>query len=156
MPAAKPAALKLLNGRGNGRDSAGRTVPVPPKFARQAPNPPDWLSEEARAEWDRVVPGLEAVDLLKESDRAMLVAYCETWDMYMSAVLKVRAEGMTIVNPKTGLERKHPVLGVLSEAAAQLRMFAREFGLTPAAEHALSKAPDGPGVEESDPYASSQ
>jgi P27 family predicted phage terminase small subunit len=114
------------------------------------------LSGEARAEWDRVVPGLEALDLLKESDRAVLVAYCETWDLYMTAVLKVRAEGMTIVNPVSGLERKHPVLSVLMESAAQLRTFAREFGLSPAAEHAISKAPSGPAEEESDPFAASQ
>lgn len=154
-PAAAPAGLKLVNGRGEGRDSGGRPVATPPKFEREAPEPPDWLSEEALAEWDRVVPQLEALDLLKTADRAMLVAYCETWDMYMTAVLKVRAEGMTITNPESGLERKHPVLAVVTEMAGLLRGFAREFGLTPSAEGGLVKAPKGDG-DEDDPFGTGQ
>lgn len=152
-PAAAPAGLKLVNGRSDGRDSGGRPVAPPPNFERLAPEPPEWLSTEARAEWDRVVPELEALDLLKTADRAMLIAYCETWDMYMTAVLKVRAEGMTIVNPDSGLEKKHPVLAVVTEMAGLLRGFAREFGLTPSAEGGLVKAPKGDAGED-DPFAS--
>jgi phage terminase small subunit len=40
---AKPARLKLLNGRGPGKDSAGRPVNEGPKFVRDAPNRrPGW------------------------------------------------------------------------------------------------------------------
>jgi phage terminase small subunit len=79
MPARKPRELFLLNGRGDGRDSAGRKVPVSPKFIRQAPQPPSWLSREAKAEWRRVTPQLERLDLVNQEDRATLAAYCETW-----------------------------------------------------------------------------
>lgn len=154
-PAKAPAKVLQLKGRGPGKDIAGRPIPVPPKFNREAPEPPEWLSEEARAEWDRVVPSLEELDLLKATDRAMLVAYCETWDLYMTAVLKVRAEGMTITNPETGFERKHPVLAVVMETAAQLRQFAREFGLSPAAENGIGKTAT-PNGDEADPFAGNQ
>jgi P27 family predicted phage terminase small subunit len=94
------------------------------------------------------------MDLLKEADRAMLIAYCETWDLYMTAVLKVRAEGMTVINPESGFERKHPLVGVVQETAGLLRTLAREFGLTPAAEHAISKVPSVPDSDEdTDPFA---
>ena len=46
------------------------------------PNRPadeEWFDAEARAEWQRVVPGLERLDLLKPEDRAMLVVFCTTW-----------------------------------------------------------------------------
>jgi hypothetical protein len=70
MPARKPTKLLLLNGRGDGKDSAGRPVPLAPPFKRQAPEPPSWLSREARAEWRRIVPELERLDLVKPADRA--------------------------------------------------------------------------------------
>ncbi|CFJ64825.1 phiRv1 phage protein [Mycobacterium tuberculosis] len=74
----KPARLKLVEGRSPGRDSGGRKVPESPKFIRQAPDAPDWLDAEALAEWRRVAPTLERLDLLKPEDRALLSAYCET------------------------------------------------------------------------------
>lgn len=61
----KPARLKLVEGRSPGRDSGGRKVPESPKFIRQAPDAPDWLDAEALAEWRRVAPTLERLDLLK-------------------------------------------------------------------------------------------
>ena len=61
---AQPAALKLIGGRGNGRDSGGRVVNPGPAFRRLPPKPPTWLSREAAAEWKRVVPGLQRLDLL--------------------------------------------------------------------------------------------
>ena len=76
---AAPTTLKLLKGRGEGRDSGGCPVTHTPKFVREAPHPPEWLDAEARAEWDRVTPGLEALDMLKPEDRAALAAFCETW-----------------------------------------------------------------------------
>jgi phage terminase small subunit len=70
-----PAGLKLLHGRSEGRDSGGRIVPQPPRFVRETPEPPNSLDDEARAEWDRVVPHLEALDLLKAADQAALACY---------------------------------------------------------------------------------
>lgn len=70
----KPARLKLVEGRSPGRDSGGRKVPESPKFIRQAPDAPDWLDAEALAEWRRVAPTLERLDLLKPEDRALLSA----------------------------------------------------------------------------------
>ena len=50
---------------------------------REAPTPPDdWFNEEARAEWHRVVPGLERLDILTSEDRTMLVVRCTTWSRY--------------------------------------------------------------------------
>ncbi|MFY3807708.1 hypothetical protein ACOS9C_25865, partial [Escherichia coli] len=56
---AQPAQLKLINGRSDGRDSGGRAVNPGPAFRRIAPKPPTWLSTEAKAEWRRIVPGLQ-------------------------------------------------------------------------------------------------
>jgi P27 family predicted phage terminase small subunit len=137
-PTPRPARLRLLNGRSEGRDSGGRLVKPPPRFVREAPEkPPDWFDVEARAEWDRIVPGLEALDILKPEDRAMLSVYCVTWSRYVAAVKQYRTEGITLVNPGSRRVHKHPAVGVAEVAGSQLRTFAAEFGLTPSAEQRL-------------------
>lgn len=139
-PAPRPAALKLLNGTGPGRDSGGRVVEPPPNFHREAPQPPSWLSREARAEWRRVVPGLERLDIVKSEDRAALTVYCETWARYVEAVRMYRAEGMVVTNPDSGRRHAHPAVSIANAAAAQFLRYAQEFGLTASAEHRLNNA----------------
>lgn len=144
----KPARLKLVEGRSPGRDSGGRKVPESPQFIRQAPDAPDWLDAEALAEWRRVAPTLERLDLLKPEDRALLSAYCETWSVYVAAVQRVRAEGLTITSPKSGVVHRNPAVTVAETARMHLLRLASEFGLTPAAEQRLAVAPgdDGDGL----------
>ncbi|ORV91192.1 hypothetical protein AWC11_11340 [Mycobacterium interjectum] len=152
-PKPQPPALLLLHGRGEGQDSGGRPVPLPPPFKRQAPRPPTWLSPEAKAEWKRIVPGLERLDLIKPEDRATLAAYCECWARYKQAVQLYRAEGMVLTNPDSGRKHQHPAVQIANTAAAQLRAFAAEFGLTPSSERNVSKRDDGRDPDESNPFA---
>lgn len=152
-PARKPAKLLLLNGRSEGRDSGGRVVEQPPNFVREAPAPPSWLSREARAEWRRVVPGLEALDILKPQDRAALSVYCETWATYVAAVRQYRAEGFVLTNPDSGRVHTHPAVSIANTAARQFLRYAQEFGLTASAEHRLNSAMLAPGDDDNNPFA---
>lgn len=156
---AQPAALKLLHGRSEGRDSGGRTVTKGPAFRRLPPKPPTWLSTEARAEWRRVTPGLQRLDLLKEEDRAVLSAYCETWAVYVTATRQVTREGLTstVVTTRadgSSTERivPNPVVAIARNAGRELRGFAAQFGLSPATEQALSRGADD-GDEDENPFA---
>ncbi|MCV7205296.1 phage terminase small subunit P27 family [Mycolicibacterium peregrinum] len=153
MAPAKPARLKVLNGRGDGKDSAGRPIPTPPKFIREAPEPPEWLDGEALAEWRRVAPDLETLDLLKPADRATLTAYCETWARFVSAVAEYKAHGLTLINPDSGRVGKNPAVSIAEAAATQLRAFANDFGLSPAAERTISTTAktDGSAADD-DPF----
>jgi P27 family predicted phage terminase small subunit len=154
----QPAALKLIKGRTEGRDSGGRVVTPGPDFRRIAPAAPDWLSPEAAAEWARVVPGLQRLDLLKEEDRAVLAAYCETWSTFVTATRMVTLEGITseiTTTSASGAETTrvvaHPAVAIARNAGRELRGFAAQFGLTPASEQALARgADDG---EEDNPFA---
>lgn len=146
---AEPAALRLLKGRGNGTDSGGRKVEKGPAFRRLPPDPPPWLADEAAAEWKRVVPGLTRLDLLKEEDRAVLAAYCETWAVFVSATCTVQREGLTI-EAKQG-QLAHPAVGIARNAGRELRAFAAHFGLTPSSERALSGGGDD-GSAEDNPF----
>lgn len=88
------------------------------------------------------------LDLLKPEDRALLSAYCETWSVYVAAVQRVRAEGLTITSPKSGVVHRNPAVTVAETARMHLLRLASEFGLTPAAEQRLAVAPgdDGDGL----------
>jgi P27 family predicted phage terminase small subunit len=152
-PTRRPAGLRLLNGRGEGRDSGGRVVTPPPPFKRHAAAPPTWLCREAAAEWRRVVPGLERLEVLKPEDRAALTVYCETWARFVAAVRQYRAEGMVVTNPDSGRQHQHPAVSIATAAASQLRAFAAEFGLTPAAEHRLNAANLAAGDDENNPFS---
>ena len=94
MPAPIPPKVLLLHGRGAGKDSAGYPVPTPPAFERVAPEPPDWLDSEGADEWRRVVDDLAPLGLLKNSDRAVLVAHCEAWSRFVIAAKQHHAEGV--------------------------------------------------------------
>lgn len=150
MGSAEPAQMLLLKGRREGQDSGGRKVPTPPAFARMAPEAPEWLSDEARAEWDRVVPGLVRLDLLKAEDRATLAAYCETWSTFKTATLTVEAEGQTYRAAQGRLA--HPAVGIARVAGRELRAYAGLFGLSPVAERALGKTGEDDGKDDN-PFA---
>lgn len=147
---AQPAALKLIKGRAPGKDSAGRPVNSGPAFKRLPPEAPDWLSDEARAEWDRVLPGLSRLDLLKPEDAAALAAYCETWATFRQASELVQREGLTFEAKQGTLP--HPAVGIARAAGRELRAWAAHFGLTPSTEQALARGADDDG-EEDNPFA---
>lgn len=136
-PAKQPAALRLLNGRAPGKDSAGRPVNLGPGFVKDEPTPPRWLKGEALACWKRIVPGLTRLDLLKPEDAEVLVTYCEMWADFVNASAAIRRDGYYI-EAKQGMLR-HPAVGIKHQAARELRSIAAHFGLTPSTEQALSR-----------------
>ena len=162
MGAQQPATLLLLNGRGDGKDSAGRPVAKPPAFKRLAPSAPTWLSREAKAEWRRVVPGLTRLDMVKPEDRATLAAYCQVWSRLVAAYRDIDRNGSTVRNESTRKDgtasvwfTKNPAVAVAEQAETRLRQYANDFGLTPAGERNVSKRDDDRGDNEANPFAGS-
>lgn len=156
-PKARPAALKLINGRGEGRDSGGRLVKQPPGFVRLPPQPPEWLPEEAAAEWERVVPELQRLQLTKPIDRAALTAYCLTWDRLVTAQRELAgntdAQGRpSVLGENSQGVTRHPAVAVIEAASKDLRAWCGEFGFTPSAEGRLN-TPEGGGSGEENPYS---
>lgn len=142
-PAPKPAALKLLTGRGNGRDAGGRVVKTPPAFKRTAPRRPPWLSPEGRRVWDETLPELVRLDLVKSIDAPGLAAYCEAAATFERATRDITKRGLVIVNKGKGgteWEVPNPTVGIQMKAGQLLRAWAGEFGLTPSAEQKVGKA----------------
>lgn len=130
----KPRALKLLAGT----EKKCRIKPEP-EFERGTPDCPDWLDDEARAEWDRVVPFMESAGMLSRVDGATLVAYCQSWSRAVAAEKIVNAMGLTISTPQ-GFEQARPEVAIAKHAWAAVHRFASEYGMTPSSRSRVAPA----------------
>jgi len=146
----KPAGLKLLEGRGNGKDSGGREVKPTPGFTRLPPEPPDFLAGRARALWDQIVPELQRLQLLKPIDQAALTALCLTWERLCGAQALIKSEGMTVPGERGPV--KNPAVLIVEAASKELRAWASEFGLTPSAEGRLGLAVPDSDADDDNPF----
>jgi P27 family predicted phage terminase small subunit len=146
----KPAGLKLLEGRGNGKDSGGREVKPVPGFTRLPPEPPDFLAGPAREMWDQVVAELQRLQLLKPIDQAALTALCLTWERLCKAQRIVERDGMVLDTEKGPV--KNPAVMILEAASKELRAWSSEFGLTPSAEGRLGIPAPDPDGDDDNPF----
>ncbi len=147
---ARPAALKLINGRGPGVDSGGRKVSEPAPFVRLPPEPPQVLSGEARELWDRCIPELQRLKLTKPLDAEALAAYCLTWQRFVETKRLIDERGMFSTNSQ-GLVRA-PWLVAHEAASKELRAWAQEFGFTPSAEQKVGSGGGQDGKDAEDPF----
>ncbi|MFK8250659.1 phage terminase small subunit P27 family [Ancylobacter terrae] len=93
-------------------------------------DPPDWLSADARGEWERVAPILiKERQTLTVADIATFTSYCVAAGQVAEASRIIAARGMTFQS-KTG-PKKHPAVSIRSDAMTQMRLLAGELGLTP-------------------------
>lgn len=106
-------------------------LPTDEAMPDDLPAPPDWLSEEGRAEWVRVLPVLLTERrTLSIADFGIFANYCEACGTVVKASRIVRDEGLTFTGP-SGIKR-HPAVGIRDAAMTQARQMAAELGLTPA------------------------
>jgi P27 family predicted phage terminase small subunit len=144
MTRRKPTALRLIEGNRGKRALPTHEAKVPPSM----PQPPEWLNEIARAEWDRVIGTLYTAGLMSELDRAALCAYCTAWARYVKAELALAAmadedttnSGLTITTANNNVIQ-HPMLGIARRAKADMLRAAKEFGLTPASRAGVEARP---------------
>jgi len=115
----------------NGNPSR-RSIRPEPEFPKAVGcPPPDYLDEEAVAEWHRLMPYFERAGVMTECDLTTFAAYCVHYSRWREAGLKLRecgaiytsSSGAVQVSPWDLMQRQHGVL---------MHKFASEFGLTPA------------------------
>jgi len=139
-PKPQPTALKLLRGL-PGRRPVNLDEPCPELAGFE---PPDWLSPEARAEWEARAPKLIELGLLTEIDIDTFGAYCQTRVDYQHAVAMLRQTGEVIrVNvtkydkktqkPLDGTVAASPYVRIRERSLARMQALAAEFGLSPSA-----------------------
>ncbi len=118
----KPTALKLIAGNPGKRPVNAQEPHLPPS----ATHAPEWLTDAARAHWERLAPMLIGAGVVRESDRDVLATYCT---LFAEFTEQVRTGGK-----------------VPSATVGQLRQLMGELGMTPSARSRIiadKKAPDG-------------
>ncbi len=145
-PTPKPAHLKTLEGNPGKRPLKGNSA----KPRSVAPDCPDWLSPEAKAEWKRLAPELERLGLLTVLDRAAFSCYCQSYAHVVQAQAVLREHGTMYVTG-SGRVRERPEVAIASSSLKLMRAFAVEFGLTPSSRSRFS-LPD-PLTDEDDKFA---
>jgi P27 family predicted phage terminase small subunit len=134
-----PARLRLLQGAA---PASQRVRPGGP-----APECPEWLDAEAKAEWVRVVPLLASQGVLLAVDAAALAAYCQTYSDWRKAAEQVRADGQTFRDAKGNI-RVHPAAKLCLSLLSEMRRTAAEFGFTPAARSRIDTPPPQTGEQD--------
>ena len=112
------------------------------------PEPPDFLDDYARLEWDRVADTLFRVGTLSRIDQTMLAAYCLAYshwrhaeeDQLRMAQSDPSTHG-TVIRTKKGNLVQNPLVGVANTARLHMQRLAAEFGLSPSARTQIETNP---------------
>lgn len=122
----KPTQLHILHGNPGKR----RLPKGEPQPTLGVPSRPEWLSPEAKREWNRVAPELHAQRLLALIDRALLSAYCECWAQYVAAVKDIHENGSSFTTDK-GYQAPRPAVGIARAMLEKMMQLSARFGFTP-------------------------
>lgn len=136
-PRPKPAHLKLLEGN-SGRRPIPQNEPRPESC--ELPEPPAFLTVDARKEWDHVATQLHRLGLLTMIDVAALAAYCQAYGRWLTAERAIAAmaerdqlTGGLMIKTTKGNAIQNPLVGTSNTASRDMVKYAAEFGLTPSA-----------------------
>jgi len=108
-PKPLPANVHVLRGNPSKKPAGALLEEFRPEV--EIPGCPVWIWPEARKEWKRIAPELEAYGLISQLDRSALVLYCQAWGEYVWAKRKMademsRAEAGRIAAEAAGQEWK--------------------------------------------------
>ena len=76
----KPTALKLLEG-----NPGNRPLNIAEPRPTGVPDCPDWLEDEAKAEWERMSTVLENMGMLTDMDMVAFAGYCQAYARWKEA-----------------------------------------------------------------------
>lgn len=140
-----PKPTEVLRLSGSWRANLNREEPTPPK---EPPPKPGWLSEEAGAAWDQIVPRLEEMKVLARIDANALARYCELWVEWRQALTFIRKHGQTYPI-KDGYGKikalgQFPQVALVHKLSQALSRLEAEFGMTPSARSRIQVWPAMP------------
>jgi P27 family predicted phage terminase small subunit len=139
---ASPLELRLVRGNPGKRPLKPEPLPALPMDLE----PPDFLSEEAKAEWRRVGPELRRLNLLTVLDTPVFGAYCEAYSTMVLAERLLAESGgkLTVMTPR-GSQVPNPLVRIATDSAEAMLRYGSEFGMTPSSRSRLGVDPNPPG-----------
>ena len=141
----KPTALKILEGN-PGKRPMNENEPIPPKGNIKCPS---WLLPEAKKEWKRLAPSLEAMGVLTMADLKAFEGYCQAYARWREAEEFLTQHGSIFKTP-SGYVQQVPQVSIAQQNLKIMQSFCSEFGLTPATRARIIAAGGGKEVDISD------
>ncbi|MBI1401445.1 phage terminase small subunit P27 family [Hyphomonas sp.] len=119
---------------------------------------PHQLTAEGKEVWARIVPALNRIGRVKQTDREALTRYCDMVGAYWKMSLQIATEGSTMLVPTVAKDesgagamwRRHPLLSERRAMAKALEGLEDRFGMSPRARielvnRQLGRTPAGGG-----------
>lgn len=132
----KSARLQLLQGNPAKKNTSDlkRRAEQEEKMKMNADHviPPSWLDKTARKEFKRLAELLLSVELINDADIGHLALYCDAYSEYLSCKRQIKTKGLWIDG------KPNPFLLRKKDAAAQMRSFGTDLGLSPSARAKLA------------------
>jgi P27 family predicted phage terminase small subunit len=132
-PPKKPTAWRRSEGN-RGKRAWNHAEPKPPEGT---PDCPDHLSEEAKAEWHRLVDTLVSMGVITIVDRAVLAAYCQAYGRWVEAERKLLETPLLFKTP-SGYVQQSPWLNIANRQMELMGRYMAEIGLTPASRSRIA------------------
>jgi P27 family predicted phage terminase small subunit len=142
-PIGQPDNVRALRGNPGGRPAPKRVTAAP-----GIPDAPDWLDEEALAEWDRIVPDLDRLGVLALVDRAALSTYCAAWSVWVRAERLLQEDDLVAERRAGNGPAKNPAWQIWREAATTASALAKELFITPSSRLRSVKPEDNDDGED--------
>ncbi len=142
----KPTPKAILQLRGSRvRGPHGKGINAPSGI----PDPPSYLCEIGRAEWQRIVPMLEASRVMSLRHQHTLACYCDALADMVKADQELKQHGATFMDDK-GRVMNHPAWYRKKDARLHMLRFAEQFGLTASALARVSSVEQASEQDEED------
>lgn len=133
-PAPTPVAAKLA--RGETRPS--RVNYESPQPRSEPPRMPADMEDSAKLVWKRVLAAMAGTGIITAADADVLRVYCEAVARYQRAVgMLARSTPLLAVSRRRGEVVRNPLNAIVRDLADQIRLYARELGLSPSARAGL-------------------
>lgn len=130
----KPTPTAQLAARGSWRADA-RISAGEPQARTEAPECPEWLSDDARTAWHQLVPLLLRSGLLAQLDRNSLARYCSNLALWKSCVQRVSESGTT--NMGYVGDEESPHVALMLKLDDRLTKAEDRYGLNPTARASI-------------------
>jgi P27 family predicted phage terminase small subunit len=117
-----------------------RPLRPPVQINPSLPEPPDFLSPVALAEWHRLVAEFAASRLLTALDRGALGCYVTAYGDWATAEAKIREQGL-LMRTTSGRITRSPWAEISHQSMELMLKFGELLGLSPVARTRLSAVP---------------
>ncbi len=106
--------------------------------------PPRDLSAAEKKEWRKLLASVGAGVI--EKDVPLLRRHCQLAALYEAALADVKENGQVVTSP-SGLKKRNPSIGILSELSRQISQSLCELGASPTARARAGHQDTGPQTD---------